>query len=128
LAGIFEGVAISAAGKVIGETIVRAYKKARKPVYDEFDLDRFFEKGINYVGIRNTGNKSIDACVIHSEGQICRWWDNHKAIPRIIASGGGGNVQVPLRTDSNPLIEVSSRHKTLRKIRFLDITQRVSKS
>jgi hypothetical protein len=55
----------------------------------DFDLDRFSEKGKEYVGIHN-GNKSIDTCWILSENKVCRWWDNDSDQPRTIASGGGG--------------------------------------
>jgi hypothetical protein len=124
MTSVLEGIAISAAGRVLGQIVLTTFRKRKaKSVYDDFDLDRFPERELDFVGIRNTGQKSIDGCLIYAGGLVCDWWDNHLARPRIIASGGGGNVIIPA-AESNPLIEVMSREQTLRKIRFLDITPR----
>lgn len=120
-----EGIVIGAASTTIGGIMLYFLKKklAKRDIPD-FDLDRFTEMGKEHVGIRNTDRKSIDACLILADVNVCRWWDDKSDSPRIIASGGGGNVILPVAGESNPWILVKSRKRTLRRIRYMEISLR----
>jgi len=99
-------------------------KKLDKRDVPNFDLDRFVEAGKDYVGIRNTDSRSIDACLIYCDGKVCQWWDDNSEDARIVASGGGGNALLSFAGGSDPLITVKSRNRTIRKIRHSKISRR----
>lgn len=99
-------------------------KKLDKRDVPNFDLDRFVEAGKDYVGIRNTDSKSIDACSIYCNDKLCQWWDDNSEDPRIVASGAAGNVLLSTGVGVDPLIKVKSGNRTIRKIRHSKISRR----
>lgn len=125
MSGLAEGIAIGVGGTV-GGALAWYFIKKRLDKRDipNFDLDRFVEAGNDYVGIRNTDRKSIDSCSILCDGKVCKWWDDNSVDPRIIASGGGGNVHLLFSGSEDPRITVQSRNRVLRKIRHSKISKR----
>lgn len=125
MSSLAEGIAIGAGGTLTA-TFVWYFIKKRLDKRDvpNFNLDRFVEAGKGYVGIHNTDTRSIDACLISCDGKVCKWWDDNSEDPRIIASGGGGNVFLSIRSGSDPMIRVKSRNRTIRKIRHSKISRR----
>jgi hypothetical protein len=125
MSGLVEGIAIGAGGTV-GGALAWYFIKKRLDKRDipDFDLERFVEEGTDYVGIRNTDRKSIDACLILCDGKVCKWRDDNSVDPRIIASGAGGNVRLLFSGSEDPRITVQSRNRVLRKIRYSRISKR----
>lgn len=128
MSSLAEGIAIGAAA---GASLVATFawylikKKLDKRDIPNFDLDRYVEAGKDHVGIHNTDTRSIDACLISCDGKICKWWDDNSEVPRIIASGGGGNVLLQFSGSEDPSIIVKSRKRTLRKVRYSKISKRI---
>jgi hypothetical protein len=115
---ILEGIAIGIASAIGGGIFMYFFKKKmdKRDAFD-FDLDRFAERGRDHVGIRNTGNKTIDACLIFCDEIECSWWDETTG-PRAIASGGGANAILLSRDNDGSVIRVKSQNRTLRKVNF----------
>ena len=65
----------------------------------DFVLDRFPERGQDYVGINN-GNAALEGFIFLAEDLVCQWWDDHSFEARICGAAGG-YVFVPYQQPSD---------------------------
>jgi len=110
---------------IISPTITGIFfliRKFRRKKDDHgFTLEKFSENGSEYVRILHP-TKTIDACSILCNKDICKWWNDNSTSPRHIPTGGGGNVLLPENAeDNNSTITIMSGKKTIRKMKLKDI-------
>ena len=99
-------------------------KKTGKNQFD-MTMDKFQERGNQYVGIRNHRGKTIKYCTILCGNQKCVWWDNDNSFHRHIPEGSALNVILPKESENtNPAITVMSGKETVEKIKLNEIVLR----
>ncbi len=98
-------------------------KIARKIAKEyNFTLEKFSDKGIPIIRIRNSG-ETIEDCVILCDKETCSWTDTNLSKPRHIYEGSISNARIPEGLDNqNPVILVKGGNKTLRKIWLDDMS------
>lgn len=69
-------------------------------------------------------NMRIEKCSILCNDIQCPWWDSYESYyEKTILAGGGGNVRIPKGSEKeNAEITVKNGKKTLKKIKFKDIS------
>lgn len=96
-------------------------KNVSSKIKDEYDftLDKFMERGRQYVGIRNHINKTIKSCVIFSNDIPCVWSQSKTPLPRHLAGGEADNVLIPENHEKiNPTIIVMSGNEIFEKVKL----------
>lgn len=117
---LFQGVATSviATGVVGIITWFVRTKIAKKIVKDYvFTLEKFSDRGIQYVRLRNSG-PTIENCTVYCDDELCVWSDTNLDKSRHIFEGSISTIRLPSDMKSNPVISVKSGKRTLRKISF----------
>ncbi len=120
---LFQGVATSviATGVVGLITWFVRTKIAKKIVKDYvFTLEKFSDKGIQYIRLRNSG-PTIENCTVYCDNDLCVWTDTNLDKSRHIFEGSISTIRLPTDMSSNPVISVKSGKRTLRKISFDDM-------
>ena len=108
--------AIIASGVVSIITWLVRTKIAKKIAKEyNFTLEKFFDSGLSYIRIRNSG-ETIEDCIIICEKQTCTWTDTNVDKPRHVYEGSISSVRIPEGFENqNPHISIKSGKKTLRK-------------
>lgn len=112
-------IAMGVMGIVTWLVRTKLAKNIAKEYY--FTLEKFDDKGIKKVMIRNSG-PTIEDCVILCEKETCYWDDNNINKPRHVFEGSLITVRLPEGYElTNPLITVKNGKRILRKIRLDDM-------
>ncbi len=120
---LFQGVATSViATSVVGIITWFVRTKIAKKIAKEyvFTLEKFTDRGIQYVRLRNSGT-TIEDCTMYCDYELCVWSDTNLDKPRHIFEGSISTVRLPIDLKPNPIISVKSGKKTLRKIALNDM-------
>ncbi|HYL66310.1 MAG TPA: fibronectin type III domain-containing protein [Nitrosopumilaceae archaeon] len=121
--GLLWGVATSViASGVIGIITWFVKTKVAKKIAKEyyFTLEKIIEDGIQHIRIRNSG-PTIEDCIILCSGVTCVWTDTKIDKPRHVYEGSILVVRLPDEFGNNPLINVKSGKRVLKKIQLDDM-------
>ncbi len=120
---LFQGVATSViATGVVGIITWFVRTKIAKKIAKEyvFTLEKFTDRGIQYVRLRNSGT-TIEDCTMYCDYELCVWSDTNLDKSRHVFEGSISTVRLPVDLKPNPVISVKSGKKTLRKIALNDM-------
>lgn len=120
---LFQGVATSViATSVVGIITWFVRTKIARKIAKEyvFTLEKFTDRGIQYVRLRNSGT-TIEDCTIYCDYELCSWSDTNLDKPRHVYEGSISTVRLPIDLKPNPVISIKSGKKTLRKIALNDM-------
>ena len=120
---LFQGVATSViATSVVGIITWFVRTKIARKIAKEyvFTLEKFTDRGIQYVRLRNSGT-TIEDCTMYCDYELCVWSDTNLDKPRHIFEGSISTIRLPIDLKPNPVISIKSGKKTLRKMALNDM-------